>query len=69
MEKKNAMVSAVVFKFEEKSTIVILYVGGDFDVCNENGIEYFDYFEELEKKYPEYSKVIDEALNSKQGGS
>jgi len=58
MNKTNA----TVFKFEDNYAIVVFYSGGDFDVCDDNGVEYLDTFEDLERCRPEYAKAIDEFL-------
>ena len=61
MEKKNA----TIFSFEKDEIIIILYAGGDFDVCDISGIKYFDTFEDLKEEHPEYAKEIDNALKEK----
>ncbi|MDR2597306.1 MAG: hypothetical protein LBC76_08315 [Treponema sp.] len=53
-------ITTKVFKYDE--AVVILYKGGDYDVCTKNGIEYCADINEFRRWYPELAKVVEEEL-------
>jgi len=49
-----------VFKYED--AVVILYKGGDYDVCTKNGIEYCADIKEFRRWFPKLAEAVDKEL-------